>query len=37
MGSEVLVSIVIPTYKGEKFIKQTVESVMNQTYSNFEL
>ena len=33
---EKLVSIVIPVYNCEKFIKQTVETVINQTYTNWE-
>lgn len=32
-----LVSIILPVYNGEKTILETVESVLNQTYSNFEL
>ncbi len=32
-----LVSIIIPTYNSSKFIYRTVESVLNQTYDNFEL
>lgn len=32
-----LVSIVIPVYNKEKFIKQCVESCMNQTYKNLEI
>jgi glycosyltransferase involved in cell wall biosynthesis len=31
------VSVVIPVYNGEKYIKETIESVLNQTYSNFEI
>lgn len=31
------VSIVTPTYNGEKFIGDTIRSVLNQTYKNFEL
>ncbi len=31
------ISIVIPTYNSEKFLKQTIESVLNQTYKDFEL
>ncbi|MEN2414525.1 glycosyltransferase family 2 protein [Flavobacterium mesophilum] len=32
-----LVSIIVPTYNTEKFIRQTIESVQNQTYSNWEM
>lgn len=31
------VSIILPTYNGEKFIKESIESVINQTYNNWEL
>jgi glycosyltransferase involved in cell wall biosynthesis len=33
----VAISIVIPVYNGEKTIKNTVESVLHQTFSDFEL
>lgn len=32
-----LVSIVVPVYNASKFIKNTIETVLNQTYKNFEL
>lgn len=32
-----LVSIVLPTYNGSKFIRASIESCLNQTYTNFEL
>lgn len=32
-----LISIIIPVYNGEKYIKQCVESVLNQTYSPIEI
>lgn len=31
------VSVVLPTYNGEKYIKQSIDSVLNQTFSNLEL
>jgi len=31
------VSIIIPTYNGEKFLEKTIKSVLNQTYENFEI
>ena len=32
-----LVSIVLPTYNGENFIAKAIESILKQTYTNFEL
>lgn len=32
-----MVSIVLPTYNGEKYIKEAVESVLSQTYQEWEL
>ncbi|MCP4521828.1 MAG: glycosyltransferase [Cytophagales bacterium] len=32
-----LVSVIIPCYNAEKFIKETIQSVLNQSYSQFEL
>lgn len=31
------ISVVMPVYNGEKYIKKTIESILSQTYSNFEL
>lgn len=32
-----LISVIIPAYNAEKTIKETIESVLNQTFSEFEL
>jgi glycosyltransferase involved in cell wall biosynthesis len=31
------VSIGMPVYNGEKFIRQSIESILSQTYEDFEL
>jgi glycosyltransferase involved in cell wall biosynthesis len=35
--SRPLVSVVMPVYNSEKYVKQSVESILSQTYKNFEL
>lgn len=35
--NEELVSIITPVYNAEKFLKDTIETVQNQTYKNWEL
>lgn len=32
-----LISIVIPVYNSEKYIKETIECILNQTYKNWEI
>ncbi len=34
---DILVSIIVPTYNIEKYISQTIECVLNQTYQNWEM
>lgn len=37
MNQQPLVSVIISTYNGEKYIKKAIESVLNQIYKNIEL
>ena len=37
MNSLPLVSVILAVYNGEKYIKETVESILSQRYENFEL
>ena len=36
-NSQPLVSVIIPAYNAEKYVEQTVRSIMNQTYKNLEI
>jgi glycosyltransferase involved in cell wall biosynthesis len=36
IATDVLVSVVMPVYNGEEFLRETIESVLNQTHKNFE-
>ena len=31
-----LITILMPVYNGEKYLEEAVESILNQTFSNFE-
>lgn len=37
MNVRPLVSVIMPAYNGEKYIGAAIESILNQTYDNFEL
>lgn len=37
MNDEPLISVVLPVYNAEKYVREAVESVLAQTFSNFEL
>jgi len=36
-AAEPIVSVLLPTFNSEKFLRQTVNSIMNQTFQDFEL
>ena len=35
-SSSTLVTVLMPVYNGEKYLAEAIESVLNQTYTNFE-
>ena len=35
--NEPLISVIIPAYNVEKYINETLNSILNQTYQNFEI
>ncbi|MGL5964863.1 MAG: glycosyltransferase family 2 protein, partial [Fusobacteriaceae bacterium] len=35
--SEIDITIIIPIYNGEKYIKKCLESITDQSYKNFEI
>ena len=38
MGTEeILISVIIPFYKGEKYIEETIKSIVQQPYKNIEI
>ena len=37
MGTNELVSIIVPIYKVEKYLEKCLESIVNQSYKNIEI
>lgn len=37
MNDKSLISVIMPVYNAEKYLREAIESVLNQTYTNFEL
>ena len=37
MKENTLVSIIVPVYNAEQFLSRCIESILHQTYTNFEL
>ena len=37
MKNNILISVVMPNYNGHSFVEQAIDSVLSQTYENFEL
>ena len=37
MRNDILISVVMPNYNGHRFVEQAIDSVLSQTYQNFEL
>ena len=37
MTEETLISIITPVYNAEQYIEQTIQTILNQTYQNWEL
>ena len=37
MDAQPLVSIIMPVFNGDRYLAQTIESVISQTYSNWEM
>lgn len=36
LRSKNIISVVMPTYNAEKYVTEAIESVLNQTFNNFE-
>lgn len=37
LGKDVTVSVIVPNYNHKKYLRQRIDSILNQTYSDFEL
>ncbi|MDR2914938.1 MAG: glycosyltransferase family 2 protein [Tannerella sp.] len=36
MGRQPVISVIMPVYNGEKYIRESVHSILNQSYRDFE-
>jgi len=36
MGKNPIISVVMPVYNGKKYLRDSIESILNQTYADFE-
>ena len=36
MDNNILVSVILPVYNAQKYLEEAIESIINQTYTNFE-
>lgn len=36
-SSEVIISVIVPVYNAEKYLKRCVDSILSQSFSDFEL
>lgn len=37
MKQQPLVSVILPVFNGDRFLKSAIDSILSQTYTNFEL
>ena len=35
-NKNILISVILPIYNAQRYLKETIESILNQTHENFE-